>query len=63
MILVTYSNLRLMDNKKKISDLPEKILEIYQTKSPSFEDATFLKQGEPSLTFNDSNCITVEQSE
>ena len=63
MVLVTYASLRVMDNKKKISDLPEKILEIYQTKSPSFEDTTFLKQGSPSLTFNDSNTITVEQGE
>lgn len=43
-MLLSYSSFKVIDNRKKISDFNDKIVEIYQVVSPSYSDKIFQKK-------------------
>lgn len=51
MILVSYSQFKLVGNQTKIAALPEKVLEIYQAKH-QYIDPSFVKRGALGHTLN-----------
>lgn len=51
MIFLTYNSLELVDNQTKISDLSEKVLEIYQAKHQHI-DPSFTKRAAIDLTLS-----------
>ena len=49
-VLVSYNTFRLIDNHKKVSDLNEKIVEIYQERACDYRDRAFKKTNDgPSI--------------
>lgn len=50
-VLVSYNSFRLIDNHKKVSDLNERIVEIYQERACDYRDRAFKKTNDCPANF------------
>ena len=50
-VLISYNSFRLIDNHKKVSDLNERIVEIYQERACDYRDRAFKKTNDGPATF------------
>jgi hypothetical protein len=52
-VLIAYHSFKLLDSKRKIGDISERIIEIYQEKARDYQDRIFQKQNNAEMCLAD----------